>query len=131
MKPSNKNREFRARVSGPARRVFIRIAEVWSLTERQQVDLLALNDLRALDEFRRQSDEPLSEAILIRISNVLKIYRALRILFPHGEIANGWVQRPNSNPIFGGTPALVQMTTRQLSDLVRVREYLEAQSWAH
>jgi len=121
----------RAHRSAVARRVFIGIAEAWLLSDEEQVDLLALNGIDAIDDLRRPSTEPLPRHVLIRIGNVLKIYKTLRVLFPHGENADGWVRRPNGNPIFGGKSALELMTTRQLADLVRVREYLEAQRWAH
>jgi len=121
----------RAHRSAVARRVLIGIAEAWLLTDDEQVDLLSLNGVDALNDLRRPLTEPLPRDVLIRISNLLKIYKALPVQFPHGENADGWVRRPNRNPVFGGKPALALMTTRQLADLVRVREYLEAQSWAH
>ncbi|MES2272104.1 MAG: antitoxin Xre/MbcA/ParS toxin-binding domain-containing protein [Pseudomonadota bacterium] len=126
-KPPHANRAFRKRVSGAARRVFVQIAEVWALSDIEQVNLLALDSLEALEQLRQPSKTPLSHDVLIRISNVLKVYRALHILLPRAENAHGWVKRPNTNVLFGGKPALCLMTTRDLADLTRVREYLEAQ----
>lgn len=119
--------EFRERVSGAARRTFIRIAEVWSLSEVEQVDLLALQDVAALEQFRQLSDEPLPGDVLYRISYVLGIYRALNILLPRDDAADGWIKRRNTNELFGGKPALALMTTRDLVDLAKVRKHLDAQ----
>jgi hypothetical protein len=118
---------FPERVSGATRRVFIRIAEVWSLSDTEQVDLLVLDDLAALEHFRQPSDEALSIDVLFRVSYVLGIYRALRILLPSDERANGWIKQPNTNALFGGKPVLALMTTRKLTDLAKVRRYLDAQ----
>jgi len=130
-RPPRITRAKRSYLSGAAQRVFIGIANAWSLSDSEQIDILALDSIDALEALRRPPTAPLPRDVLIRISDVLKIYRALRVMFPNGENADRWVRRPNSNPIFGGKPALAQMTTRQLTDLVRVREYLEAQLSAH
>jgi Protein of unknown function (DUF2384) len=118
--------EFRKRVSGAARRAFLNIAEVWSLNDREQVDLLALDDLAALEQFRQPSDETLPGDVLYRISYVLGIYRALHILLPR-DAADATVRRPNKNVLFGGKSALDLMITRNLADLAKVRAYLDGQ----
>jgi hypothetical protein len=116
--------EFRERVSGAARRTFLNIAEVWSLTEKEQVDLLALDDLAALGRFREPSDAPLPGEVLYRISYVLGIYRALHILLPD-DAADATVRRSNNNALFGGRSAIDLMTTRDLADLAKVRAYYD------
>jgi hypothetical protein len=116
---------FRARVSGATRRIFLKIAEVWNLSDREQIDLLALDDLAALEQFRQPSDEPLLGNVLLRISYVLGIYRALHTLLPH-DAADSTVRRPNKNELFGGKSALDLMTSRDLADLAKVRAYYDA-----
>jgi hypothetical protein len=118
--------EFRECVSGAARRAFLNIAEVWSLTEMEQVDLLALDDLAALEQFRQPSDESLPGDVLLRISYLLGIYRALHILLPRNA-ADDTVRRSNKNVLFGGKSALDLMTTRDLADLAKVRAYFDGQ----
>jgi hypothetical protein len=113
-------------VSGAARRTFLNIAVVWSLTEREQVDLLALDDHAALEQFREPRDEALPADVLLRISYLLGIYRALHILLPR-EAADRTVRRPNKNALFDGNSALDLMTTRDLTDLAKVRAYYDGQ----
>ena len=119
--------EFRERVSCAARRAFLNIADVWSLSDREQIDLLALDDVAVLEQFRQPSDEALPGDVLLRISYVLGIYRALRILLPP-DAADATVRRSNKNVLFGGKSALAMMTTRDLADLAKVQAYLDAQT---
>src|ERR1039457_573500 len=47
--------------------------------------------------------------MLMRISLILGIYKDLHILYPEPDLADKWVRLPNSNPLFGGEPALTLM----------------------
>jgi hypothetical protein len=66
----------------------------------------------------------LSRDTLERLSYLMGIYKALRILLP-GSYAT-WIKRPNTNPLFGGKPALDRMLSGNMSDLFTVRQYLDA-----
>jgi hypothetical protein len=63
--------------------------------------------------------------MLIRISLVLGIYKDLRILYPEEDLAHRWVKLPNSNPLFGGRPALALMTEGGIDGLYQVRRLLD------
>ena len=67
---------------------------------------------------------------LERISQLLAIHRCLRALLPSS--ANGWVRKPNANPLFEGRPALEMMLAGGTRSLQQVRVFLEAQcgGWA-
>lgn len=67
-----------------------------------------------------------SQDLLERVSYVLGIYKALQILLPRAEQADGWVKRPNDAPLFHGRPALDLMMT-SMGGLYLVRQYLDAQ----
>ena len=60
-----------------------------------------------------------------RLSNLMGIHKALRLIFTDNERAHVWVRRPNA--IFGGRPALDVMLDGELTDLMRVRRYLDAE----
>ena len=62
--------------------------------------------------------------MLIRISLVLGIFKDLRILYPEQELADRWVHLPNSNPLFGGRPALILMVDG-IDGLYQVRRLLD------
>jgi hypothetical protein len=62
--------------------------------------------------------------MLVRISLVLGIYKALHILYPDDALADRWVKFPNSNPLFGGEPALARMAAG-IDGLLEVRRLLD------
>ena len=63
-----------------------------------------------------------------RLSNLLGIHKALRILFREPQRGYGWVKKPNQ--AFGGRSALDVMLGGELTDLMRVRRYLDAERGA-
>ena len=56
---------------------------------------------------------------------VLGIFKDLRILYPERDLADRWVQLPNSNPLFGGKPALTLMIAAGMDGLYQVRRLLD------
>ncbi len=63
-----------------------------------------------------------------RMSNLMGIHKALRLIFKETERAYDWVHRPNAR--FGGKSALAVMLNGELTDLMRVRRYLDAERGA-
>ncbi len=60
-----------------------------------------------------------------RLSNLMGIHKALRIIFRDPERVYGWVRRPNR--AFGMRSALDVMLGGELTDIMRVRRYLDAE----
>jgi len=58
-----------------------------------------------------------------RLSNLMGIHKALRIVFTDAEQGYGWVKRPND--AFGAS-ALDVMFGGELTDIMRVRRYLDS-----
>lgn len=114
-------------LAGPALRAFFRIAKAWDLNTDQERALLGNPGRSTFFRWKRDQAGALPHDVLERISYLLGIYKALHILFPDGAQADGWVRRPNSAPLFGGTSALARMLGGQVADLFVVREYLDAQ----
>jgi hypothetical protein len=69
----------------------------------------------------------LSADTLERISYVMGIHKALRILLPTQEAADSWVKKPNTANGFGGKSALQRMLAGRVVDLADVRRYLDAE----
>jgi len=63
-----------------------------------------------------------------RLSNLLGIHKALRIIFQEPQRGYGWIKTPNE--AFGGRSALAVMLGGELTDLMRVRRYLDAERGA-
>jgi len=72
----------------------------------------------------------LSFDMLTRISLVLGIYKALHILYPEQLLADTWIKLPNSNPMFGGKPALELMSNGGIDGLLQVRRLLDGRRGA-
>jgi hypothetical protein len=60
-----------------------------------------------------------------RLSNLMGIHKALRIVFRDAERAYAWPHQKNT--AFGGASALEIMLGGDLTDLMRVRRYLDAE----
>jgi len=60
-----------------------------------------------------------------RLSNLMGIHKALRIVFRDPARGYAWVKAPND--AFGGASALDVMLGGELTDLMRVRRYLDAE----
>ena len=64
-----------------------------------------------------------------RLSNLMGIHKALRIVFQEPQRGYAWIKAPND--AFDGRSALAIMLGGELTDLMRVRRYLDAErgSW--
>ena len=96
-------------LKGPALRTFFRLAQEWSLSERDQSILLGEPDAAALALWRRGDFDLVGTEVLVRISLLLGIYRALHTVFSDRSQANAWVSRVQVAGLFKGTSALAHM----------------------
>lgn len=60
-----------------------------------------------------------------RLSNLMGIHKALRIIFREPQRGYAWIKAPND--AFDGHSALDVMLQGELTDLMRVRRYLDAE----
>jgi hypothetical protein len=60
-----------------------------------------------------------------RLANLMGIHKALRIVFNDAARGYAWIKAPND--AFGGRSALDVMLGGELTDLMRVRRYLDAE----
>ena len=63
-----------------------------------------------------------------RLSNLMGIHKALRLIFRESERSHDWLRLPNR--AFDGRSALDFMLGGELIDLMRVRRYLDAERGA-
>jgi hypothetical protein len=76
-------------------------------------------------EMKRSPDRVLEPDRLTRISYLVGIFKALRILHEPG-LADEWVHLPNQNRIFGGQTPLAFMMRGGLPAMQTVRHLLDA-----
>jgi Protein of unknown function (DUF2384) len=115
----------RQRMSGPAIRSFLNIASLWELNVMEQRALLGWPAPSTFHKYKAGHVGTLPYDMLMRISLVLGIYKALHILHADRQLADRWVKLPNSNPLFGGRTALTLMTESGVDGLLQVRRLLD------
>lgn len=116
----------RSQMDAAAMRTYPNIAKAWGLKERDAARLLGVAD----STYRRWKSNPerasLDASQRERMSLLLGIYKALHILLPRPEVADGWLRRTNSNPTFAGHKPIERLLSGQVSDLFVVRQHLDA-----
>jgi len=124
--PQRQDPEVRKLMSAPAIRTFFNIMEIWNLGAEKERSLLGWPPPSTFYKYKAGEVGTLSYDTLTRISLVLGIYEALHILFPEVELADRWIKLPNSNPLFGGKPALSLMVDEGIDGLYQVRRLLDS-----
>ena len=119
--------EDSGRASGPAIRTFNNIADKWVLKSRERYTILGLPKSTYHTYLKDPDNAHLSKDTLERISYVFGIYKALQILLPRKEAADGWIRRPNKALAFKGRPPLDLMLGGKVADLYNVRRYLDGE----
>jgi hypothetical protein len=74
---------------------------------------------------KRRPDRTLDADRLTRLSYLLGIFKALGVLYAE-PLADEWIQRPNTNPLFGGVTPLEYMVRGGLPAMQAVRRLLDA-----
>jgi uncharacterized protein (DUF2384 family) len=104
--------------------VFFRIADLWQLTTDQQIKLLGSPGRSTFFKWKKDGGQ-ISPDTEERISHLASIFKALQITVPDAKAADTWLHRPNK--FFDGRSALDVMLDGKVTDIFRVRSYLDAQ----
>ena len=105
-------------------RTFERIADRWKLTRTERESMLGIPRSTYARIRKRPERANLDRGTLERLSLVFGIYKALHVLFSDDERADTWIDRPSA--AFGDRPARERMTSGLVTDLAKVRHYLDA-----
>jgi hypothetical protein len=106
-------------------RAVVRLFGLWTLRDSDAAILLGDMSVRTFQRWKEGSFGRAGPDLCARMSNLIGIHKALRLLFTDKDRAHNWVNQPNS--AFGGASALAIMLGGQLTDIMRVRRYLDAQ----
>ena len=109
-----------------ALKAFFGITHKWKLLAEQERILLGTTPA-TFYRWKKNRNGSLSPDTLERISYILGIYKALRILLPSEDAANEWIKKPNKAILFGGKSALDKFLIGRVIDLADVRRYLDAE----
>jgi hypothetical protein len=119
----------RRRLSAPALRTFLAIADLWGLTEEQRLLMLGYPSRSTYHNWCKQAREhgafTLDVDVLTRISAVFGIHQGLGILFPTEQLGVEWLRTPHSAAVFGGRPPLDLVTCGSQDGLLSVRRFLD------
>ena len=99
---------------------------VWGLSTEEQRVLLGGPARSTFFAWKKNPRVTLPKDTLERISYVLGIWKALRILIPDDRQAAAWVNRANDNPLFEGQPPIARLLRGRILDLADVRRLLDA-----
>lgn len=107
------------------------ILDKWDCTVDEKICLLGLKRSTYF-KYLKSSDINLDVNLLERVSYILNIHAALRILLSDPQSVYAWVKKPNAAPLFNNKSALDKMLSGLVSDLSDVSRYLNAQrgGWA-
>ena len=119
------SRAARERLSPAALKAFFNIMSRWKVRDEDARALLGGVTNGPFYQLKRNPDRTLDTDRLTRVSYLVGIFKALGIL--HSEaLADAWVQRPNTNPLFAGVTPLDYMIRGGLPAMQNVRRLLDA-----
>ncbi len=96
----------------------------WKLSDAEACQLLGGVSIATYNRWKRGEIGRIGIDLQTRLSLLLGIHKALRLLFTDNARAYGWVSQPNQD--FSGRRALDVMLDGQITDLLRIRSYLDA-----
>ncbi len=105
-------------------RACVNLFRLWDVTDAEAGVLLDLPP-RTFARWKTGALGRIDRDQKARLSNLMGIHKALRIVFREPERAYAWIKAPNST--FSARSALDVMLGGELTDLMRVRRYLDAE----
>jgi hypothetical protein len=119
------SRDTRERLSPAALKAFFNVMGRWKVRDEDARALLGGVTNGPFYEMKRDPDRTLDADRLTRISYLLGIFKALGVLYSEA-LADAWMQRPNTNPLFAGRTPLAVMIEGGLPAMQIVRRLLDA-----
>ena len=98
--------EDRRRLTPAALKALFNIVKHWGIRDEDARELLGGISNGAYYPLKQNAAaKPLDQDRLTRVSYLIGIFKSLNILYSR-QLADRWMQLPNSNPIFGGRTPL-------------------------
>lgn len=104
-------------------RAAVALFKSWSLTDEQSSILVDM-PVRTYRRWKAGDMGRLSRDGKARLSNLMGIHKALRMIFRDPERTYEWISKGNS--VFGGKSALDIMLNGELTDIMRIRRFLDS-----
>lgn len=100
------------------------ILDSWECSAEEAQAILGLKP-RTYYEWRKHPPANPDRDKLERVSYVLGIWKSLRLLFPSNDAYKRWPRLQNTAPLFNGSTPMQMMKAGQISDLYRIRAWLD------
>ncbi|MGV8935611.1 MAG: MbcA/ParS/Xre antitoxin family protein [Allorhizobium sp.] len=105
-------------------RASLNLFRLWALSDEQAAILLDM-PVRSYRRWKSGERGRIDRDGKARLSNLMGIHKALRLIFREPQRGYDWIRAENT--AFDGRPALDVMLGGELTDLMRVRRYLDAE----
>jgi len=105
-------------------RAAVNLFRLWGLTDEEAAVLLD-QPVRSYRRWKAGDIGRIDRDAKARLSNLMGIHKALRLIFREPQRGYAWIKA--GNEVFGGKSALEVMLGGELTDLMRVRRYLDAE----
>lgn len=113
--------------AGAMFRASLNLFRLWQVSDEQGATLLDM-PVRTYRRWKAGETGRMSRDLKARLSNIMGIHKALRLVFREPERGYRWIKA--GNDAFSGKSALDVMLGGDLTDLMRVRRYLDAERGA-
>ena len=105
-------------------RATLNLFRMWGITDEEAGTLLD-QPVRTYRRWKTGALGRINRDCKARLSNLMGIHKALRILFTEPQRTYDWIKADNT--AFQGRSALKVMLGGELTDIMRVRRYLDAE----
>jgi len=105
-------------------RAAVNLFRLWAVTDEDAATLLDL-PIRSYRRWKAGEIGRIDRDAKARLSNLMGIHKALRIIFSEPQRGYAWIRAPNA--AFAGRTVLEVMLGGELTDLMRVRRYLDSE----
>lgn len=113
--------------AGAMFRAALNLFRLWRMSDEEAATLLDL-PLRTYRRWKAVGPGRIDRDRRARLSNLMGIHKALRLIFREPQRGYDWIRKPNA--AFAGRSALAVMLGGELTDLMRVRRYVDAERGA-
>lgn len=113
--------------AGAMFRATVNLLRLWGVTDEDAAVLLDM-PVRSYRRWKAGEIGRIDRDGKARLSNLMGVHKALRLIFHEPHRGYAWIKAPNA--AFGGRSALDVMLGGELTDLMRVRRYLDAERGA-
>jgi hypothetical protein len=104
-------------------RATVKLFDHWDISDREAALLMGNIPEQSYRGWENGDYGQWTVDLALRLSNLIGIHKALRVLYADRERGYRWIKTPNL--AFGDRTALEIMLSGNLSDLIKVREYLD------